>query len=187
MFFQNLALPEFLALLGSLSGVVVALYLLDRMRKKHTVATLRFFTLTEKPPVLKHRRKLQQPWSLLLQLLSLLLLLLAIAQLRFGAQARSSHDHVLILDTSAWMAGRTGQTRLIDQARSAARNYVRALPSSDRVMILRADILPTPATLFESDRAKIQQAIDQTQPGAGTLNIQEALDFAEQAQKLHAQ
>ena len=45
MFFLNLSLPEFLGLLGSLSGVVVALYLLDRMRKKHTVATLRFFAL----------------------------------------------------------------------------------------------------------------------------------------------
>jgi hypothetical protein len=30
MFFLNLSLPEFLAILGSLSGVVVALYLLDR-------------------------------------------------------------------------------------------------------------------------------------------------------------
>ena len=64
MFFLNLSLPEFLAILGSLSGVVVALYLLDRMRKHHTVATLRFFAAAEKPPVLKHRRKLQQPWSL---------------------------------------------------------------------------------------------------------------------------
>jgi len=46
MFFLNLTLPEFLALLGSVSGVVVALYLLDRMRKKHTVSTLRFFAAT---------------------------------------------------------------------------------------------------------------------------------------------
>ncbi len=61
MFFLNLTMPEFLALLGSLSGVVVAMYLLDRMRKKHTVATLRFFAVSEKAPVLKHRRKLQQP------------------------------------------------------------------------------------------------------------------------------
>ena len=38
--------------------------------------------------LLKHRRKLQQPWSLILQLLSLLLLLLAIAQLRLGSPAR---------------------------------------------------------------------------------------------------
>ncbi len=186
MFFLNLSLPEFLAILGSLSGVVVALYLLDRMRKKHTVATLRFFELAQRPPVLKHRRKLQQPWSLLLQLLSMLLLLLAIAQLRFGSPSRSSRDHVLILDTSAWMDVRTGTTRLIDQARGAAKSYVKLLPSSDRVMVLRADVLATPATVFESDRLKIQQAIDQTQPGAGPLNIQQALDFARQAQRLHS-
>lgn len=187
MFFLNLSLPEFLTILGSLSGVVVALYLLDRMRKQHTVSTLRFFALSDKPPVLKHRRKLQQPWSLILQLASLLLLLLAIAQVRLGSPARSSRDHVLILDSSAWMAARTGQLRLIDQARAAARAYVRTLPSSDRVMVVRADVLATPATLFESDRQKVQQAIDQTQPGAAPLNIDQALDFARQAQRLHSQ
>jgi hypothetical protein len=187
MFFLNLSLPEFLAILGSLSGVMVTLYLLDRMRKKHTVSTLRFFSLTERPPVLKHRRKLQQPWSLILQLLSLLFLLLAIAQLRIGSPARMARDHVLILDTSAWMGGRVGQARLIDQARAAARSYVRMLPASDRVMVLRADVLATPATPFESDRLKIQEAIDQTEPGDGPLNIQSALEFAQQAQKLQTQ
>jgi von Willebrand factor type A domain len=187
MFFLNLSLPEFLALLGSLSGVVVALYLLDRARKKHIVATLRFFTAAENPPVLKHRRKLQQPWSLLLQVISLLLLLLAIAQLRFGSPAQSSRDHVLILDTSAWMAARSGQGRLIDQARAAARGYLRALPMNDRLMIVRADALATPAILFESDRRKLQQAIDQSQPSAAPLNLQQAFDFAQQAQRLHSQ
>ncbi len=187
MFFLNLTLPEFLAVLGSLSGVVVALFLLDRMRKKHTVATLRFFAAAEKPPVLKHRRKLQQPWSLVLQLVSLLLLLLAIAQLRWGSPARASRDHVLILDTSAWMSSRAGQARLIDQARAAAHNYVKLVPSSDRVMVVRADVLATPATLFESDRQKIQQAIDQTQPGAAALNMGEALKFAQQAQRIRSQ
>lgn len=191
MFFLNLSLPEFLAVLGSLSGVVVALYLLDRLRKKHTVATLRFFAVTEKPPVLKHRRKLQQPWSLILQLVSLLLLLLAIAQLRWGSAARASRDHVLILDTSAWMNARSGQaggqSRLIDQARAAARNYVQQLPSSDRVMVVRADVLATPATRFESERLKIRQAIDQTQPGGAALDIGAALEFAQQAQRIRAQ
>ena len=187
MFFLNLSLPEFLAILGSLSSVVVALYLLDRMRKKHTVSTLRFFELAQRAPVLKHRRRLQQPWSLVLQLVSMLLLLLAIAQLRFGSPARSSRDHVLILDTSAWMNARSGPARLIDQARAAARNYVKQLAPSDRVMVLRADVLATPATVFESDRLKIQEAIDQTQPGAGPLNIQQALAYAQQAQKLQTQ
>ncbi len=187
MFFLNLSLPELLGLVGSLSGVVVALYLLDRMRKKHTVATLRFFAASDKPPVLKHRRKLQQPWSLILQLVSLLLLLLAIAQLRLGSPARSARDHVLIIASSAWMGAPAGQVRLIDQARTAARAYVRTLPSSDRVMVVRADALVSPATLFESDRQKIQQAIDQTQPGAAPLNLEQTLDFAWQAQRLHSQ
>jgi hypothetical protein len=187
MFFLNLSLPEFLAILGSLSGVVVALYLLDRLRKHHTVPTLRFFAAIEKAPILKHRRKLQQPWSLLLQLISLLLLLLAIAQLRLGSPVRYSRDHVLILDVSPWMAARLGPNRLIDQARLAARSYVNALPLADRVMVVRAGVLATPALLFESDRKKIEGAIDQTQPGAASLNLQGALDFAERAQRVQAE
>jgi hypothetical protein len=91
------------------------------------------------------------------------------------------------LDASAWMNARSGQARLIDQARAAARNYVRLLPSSDRVMVVRADVLATPATLFEADRRKIRQSIDETQPGGAELNIGAALEFAKQAQRVRAQ
>jgi hypothetical protein len=120
-------------------------------------------------------------------LISLLLLLLAIAQLRLGSPVRYSRDHVLILDVSPWMAARIGPNRLIDQARLAARNYVNALPLADRVMVVRAGVLATPALLFESDRNKIQLAISQTQPGAASLNLQGALDFARRAQRVQAQ
>ena len=43
MFLFNLSLPEFLALFSAVSGVVVTLYLLDRVKKKHTVATPALF------------------------------------------------------------------------------------------------------------------------------------------------
>lgn len=187
MFLFNLSLPEFLALFGVLSSAVVALYLLDRVKKNHTVATLRFFTVLDKVPQYKHRRKLQQPWSLLLQLLGLILLLLAIAQLRLGSPGRPANDHVLILDSSAWMAAQNGRTRLIDQARAAAKSYLKSLPANDRVMLVRADALATPATQFESDRRIVERAIDETQPAAAVLNAEQALDFAQQAQKLRAQ
>jgi hypothetical protein len=187
MFLFNLSLFEFFALLGSLSSVVVALYLLDRLRKKYTVSTLRFFTALDRVPQYRHRRKLQQPWSLVIQLLSLLLLLLALAQVRLGSRDRYSRDHVIVLDTSAWMAARSGPGRLIDRARAAAKAYLQALPANDRVMLVRADALATPATLFESDRQQLTQAIDASQPGAAVLNIQQALEFAQQAQRLHAQ
>jgi hypothetical protein len=187
MFFLNLSWLEFAAILGTLSSLVVALYLLDRVRNKHVVPTLRFFQAAEKPPEQKHRRKLQQPWSLILQLLSLLLLLLAIAQLRLGSPDRSSRDHVLILDSSAWMAARSGQVRLMDLARAAARHYVSLLPAGDRVMVVRADALATPANFFESDRTAIQRAIDQTQPTGGVLKLGDALQFAADAERLRAQ
>src|SRR5207302_684457 len=68
-----------------------------------------------------------------------------------------------------------------------AKAYLKAIPANDRVMLVRADALATPATPFESDRRKLEQAIDQSQAGAAVLNMDQALEFAQQAQKLHAQ
>ena len=92
MFFLNLSALEFFALFSAVSGVAVALYLLDRSKRKLKVPTLRFWTHSEKPPVARHRKRIQQPWSLLLQILGMLLLLLAISQLRWGSPDRASRD-----------------------------------------------------------------------------------------------
>ena len=63
--------------------------LLDRSRRKQVVSTLRFWVAAEQPAVAARRRRIQQPWSLLLQLISMGLLILAIAQLRLGSRAAS--------------------------------------------------------------------------------------------------
>ena len=152
MSFLNLGLGELLGLMGAISAGVVALYLLDRSKRKQVVATLRFWSAADVRTQLKHRRRIQQPWSLLLQLVSIALLLLALAGPRWGGDEDSGRDHVLILDTSALMGARTRTGMLIDEARASARNYIKALPRRDRVMIVRADALATPATVFELDR-----------------------------------
>jgi len=127
MYLFNLTFAQFATLFGSVSALVVALYLLDRSRRKQTVATLRFWVAAEQPTVVARRKKIQQPLSLLLQLISICLLLLAIAQLRVGSQGATPFDHVLILETSAWMGARTGRTQLgqpqtlMDEARARAR------------------------------------------------------------------
>ena len=156
---------------------MVALYLLDRSKRRQVVATLRFWTAADSRTEMKHRKRIQQPWSLLLQLLSLLFLLIALAGPRLGSDD-SGRDHVLILDTSAWMGARSGRTTLIDEARAAARAYIKALPSRDRVMVVRADALATPVTAFESDRGILEEAIRESQPGASVLNLSQALEFA---------
>ncbi len=188
MFFFNLSFGEFAALFGAVSGAVLALYLLDRSRRKIKVATMRFWKPSEKPPEAKHRKRIQQPWSMLMQIIGMGLLLAAIAQLRLGSPDRSSRDHVLLLDTSAWTAAKADpQRRLIDEAKVASIRWLRALPSSDRVMVVRADALPTPATVFETNRAAAEQAILQSQPSASALNIQAAFDFARRMQRQHGQ
>jgi von Willebrand factor type A domain/Aerotolerance regulator N-terminal len=182
MYFLNLSLFQFVALFGSLSAISVALYLLDRSRRKQIVSTLRFWVAAEQPAVAARRRHIQQPWSLILQLLSMALLLLAIAQLHFGAPLQAGHDHVIVLDTSAWMSARSGNRTLMDLAKQSARQYLRAVPSTDRVMLVRADALATPATAFEPDHKVVDAAIFNSQPGSTALNLDQALAFARHIQ-----
>src|ERR1700694_1601897 len=141
MFFLNLSLGEFAALFTAASGLVFTLYLLNRARRKQTVATLKFWVRAEQPIAASHRRRIQQPFSLLLQILSIALLLLALAQLRIGSPDNSSRDHVMLLDTSAWTAASARQGTILDEEKAAARAYLKAIPSSDRVMLVRADAL----------------------------------------------
>ena len=182
MYFLNLSFLQFLAVFGSISAISVALYLLDRSRRKQVVSTLRFWVSAEEPTVAARRRHIQQPWSLLLQLVSMGLLVLAMAQLRVGTPAQAGRDHVIILDTSSWMAARSGNRTLMDIGRERARQYLHALPGRDRVMLVRADALATPATAFEPDRRKLESAIQASQPGSTALNLDQALAFARHMQ-----
>src|SRR5262249_30674965 len=72
------------------------------------------------------------------------------------------------------------------EARGRARAYIRSLPAGDRVMIVRADSLATPATVFEAKREKLEEAIAGSEPGATALNLDQALEFAHQIQQLSA-
>lgn len=175
-----MSLLEFAGLLTALSSFVVVLYLLDRSRKKQVVSTLRFWISSALPVQTQHRKRIQQPWSLVLQLISIGLLLLAIAQPQWGGGGAKARDHVLILDTSAWMSARG----LMTQAKTAALQYVRRLPSSDRVMLVRADALATPVTVFESNHKAVEEAIRQSRPGSSALRLEQAFQFAAQAQRM---
>ena len=66
MFFLNLSAAEFLALLGTLSGLVTAFYLFDRTKRKRVVSTLRFWASAGAAEDQPRRKKVNQPWSLLI-------------------------------------------------------------------------------------------------------------------------
>ena len=181
MFFLNLSFGEFAALLAGLSGIITALYLLDRTKRKRIVSTLRFWVDASRLDEQRRRKRVRDPWSLALQLLSLLLLLLAIGQLQWGSREQAGIDHILLLDTSSWMAQRNGSSDLLDEAKQKARAYVASLPPRDRVMVMRADGLTTPVTSFTDNRKQSFQAIAASQPSFTALNLRQALESATRA------
>lgn len=183
MFFLNLSMGEFFTLLGVVGGLVTALYLLDKSKRKKVVSTLRFWTPARSAEELQSRRRMREPWSLILQLIGLLLLLLAIAQLQWGGKRWRGRDHVLLLDTSAWSAGRSGNGSVLDEEKRLAVDYVATLPGTDRVMLVRVDGLATPITPFTNNRSQLGAAIGGSVSQASALNVEQALAFATQAQK----
>jgi hypothetical protein len=102
--------------------------------------------------------------------------------MRFGSPEAAPRDHIIILDTSAWMAARSGNRTLMQIAIERARQYLRALPARDRVMLVRADALTSPVTAFEPDRRKVDAAIQSSTPGATALNIDQAFAFVRRLQ-----
>lgn len=182
MFFLNLSLGEFLGLLGVVSGLVTALYLLDRAKRKKVVSTLRFWRPAVTADERQSRKRMREPWSLLLQLIGLALLLLAIAQLEWGARGLSGRDHVLLLDTSAWSAARSPAGTVLDLEKRAALRYVRTIGGNDRVLVVRADGLAAPATTFTSSADQLAKAIAGSASQYSALNLEQALSFAQQAQ-----
>ncbi|HEY3939939.1 MAG TPA: VWA domain-containing protein [Bryobacteraceae bacterium] len=182
MFFLNLSAAEFFALFGMLGGLTAALYLLDRTKRKKVVSTLRFWAAARTAEEQQSRRRMHEPWSLALQLLGLLFLLLAIAQLQWGSRQSRGHDHVLLLDTSAWSAGQSGNGTLLDREKSLTRRYLSTLRPIDRVMLVRADSMATPVTSFTSNRAAVLDALNRSVSAFSSLNLEQALSLAKQAQ-----
>jgi hypothetical protein len=174
----NLTLAELLAVLLPLSGLLVALYFYQRIRRRQVVSTLRFWPRRALGIHKSRRRKLHQPLSLLLQLLALLFLLLAIADPFLGSRASLLRRHVLILETSAWMDARSGGATLMDRARERALAYLRAVPASEPVMLVRAEGLATPATRFTTNRTELEREIREAQPGFTAIDLAAALDLS---------
>jgi hypothetical protein len=184
MSFLNLSAGEFLALMGALGGLITALYLLDRAKRKKIVSTFRFWTSASVAQEKQTRKRMREPWSLILQLVSLLLLLLAIAQLEWGGRESKVRSHVVLLDTSAWSGAVTPKgSSVIEREKRAARQYIGTISESDRVMIVFADALATPATAFTTDRVQLRRVIAEAEPGYSSLNLEQVLSYAQQAQQ----
>ena len=175
----NLALGQLFGLYLPLAGLLVALYYYDRSRRCVVVSTLRFWPHRPAPAIRRRHKTIQQPLSLLLQLVAMLLLLLAIADPRPDALGGPARQHVIILDTSAVMAAASDSgVTLMDQAKSRALAYLRALPAGDPVLLIEADGAPSVKVAFTDDREQLRDGISDAQPTFTALDLSSAYDLA---------
>lgn len=181
MVFLGLGIGEFLVLAGALGALITALYLADRKRQKRVVSTLRFWQTVPAIPTRRRFARVREPWSLALQLAGLVLLLLAIAHIEWGTRP-GGRDYVLILDTSSWTGEANDGHTVLDREKNVARKYLGRLSSQDRVLLVRADALDSPATSFTSNRTKLDQAIQASATAPHALNLNRALAFAASAE-----
>ena len=185
----SLTLAELLAFVVPISAAVVALYFYDRSRRRRVVSTLRFWPRRPVYLMTTRRRRLQQPWSLLLQLLAALFILLAIADLRFSGSGRASRHHVVILETSAWMsaAAAEGQSgTLLDRARDRASAFLDALPADDPVLLIQGDANPMVVQGFTTNRTAFRESLDSLQPSWTAANLADAVELAKSVLRLAA-
>lgn len=180
----NLTLGQLLAVFVPLAAGLVALYFYDRSRRRVRVSTLRFWPKRSAPPVRRRHKKIQQPLSLLLQILAALLLLLAIADWRWGSSETRRH-HVLILDASSAMRYQSSDGSIrMDEAKRLAEQYLAALPAGDPVQLIRAAGVAEPTTALTADRQALRQAIAETEPGWTALDLAPALELATSSLRL---
>jgi Aerotolerance regulator N-terminal/von Willebrand factor type A domain len=168
------------AVWAGLAGVALWLYLHHRRPQHKKVSTLRFWASVQAVSQ-PRRRKLREPWALLAQVLFLLLLILALANPRWGAMIEG-RSVAIVFDTSIWsQAQPAGETPWINLERAEALKLLDSLPSSDRVLLLRAESNATPILPFTTDRAALRRAIANARPSGGIADIPRALEMGRAA------
>jgi hypothetical protein len=171
---------EVAAVWSALAALALWLYLHHRRPQRRRVSTLRFWASVQ-PIAQPRRRRLREPWAFLAQVLFLLLLVLALANPRWGVtfEGRSA---VIVLDTSIWSQMRpAGATPWIDRARAEAERLLDSLPPGDRVLLLSAEADAPPILAFTTDRGAMRRAIADARPSSGVADIPRALEMGRAA------
>lgn len=165
---------------AGLAAAALWLYLHHRRPRHRKVSTLRFWASVQ-PIAQPRRRKLREPWAFLAQIVFLLLLVLALANPRWGP-AFEGRSVVIVLDASIWSQARpAGEPAWIDRERTEALRLLDSLPGGDRVLLLRAEADAPPILPFTTDRGALRRAILGAQPSSVAADLPRALEMGRAA------
>ena len=148
--------------LFSLAPIVIVLYLLKVTRRRRTVSTLFFWQrVVEEQPRHALFHRLRNFLSLLLNLLILLCLILAAAQLRWPGFSSVEGNTFLIIDNRARMQARdiAGRTRL-DVAKQLARQILRRTSARNPTGLIILEEKPETEVSLTDDGEELQRALN---------------------------
>ena len=158
-----------------LAAAALWLYLHHRRPQHRRVSTLRFWSSVQ-PVSQPRRRKLREPWAFVAQILFLLFLVLALANLRWGP-AFEGRNVAIVLDTAIWSQAKFADgAAWIDEERAEALRLLASLPRGDRVLLLSAEPDAPPILPFTTDREALRRAILTAQPSSVAPNLPGALE-----------
>ncbi len=161
------------------SAALVALYLLREHQRRVRVAFLPLWQPgTGSRRIERVGRRLRRWLSLLLQLVMLWLLLLALADPRPAATAEGARTWVVLVDRSASMSARHGDSDRLESARQRASDLVATLGGNDTVMIVSFARGVTAESGFETDAKRLEAALERIRPSHERGDLGRALTFA---------
>ena len=170
--------------LSALIGVLVLLYLWERVRRRVDVPSLLLWQSIPEDPV--QMRRFEPDWLFLLQLALLAALIAGLARPYVSGAlvaGTSAERHVLVMDISASMqANEGGQTRF-QQAQSRAEALVHRFGPDDEGMLISAAAHPEIVANFTRDRTALLAAIQNLRPLDTGTNIATAMALARRARE----
>ncbi|MEZ4232489.1 MAG: VWA domain-containing protein [Polyangiaceae bacterium] len=175
---MELRSPWGLALAGLLVPLI-ALYILKVKRQRLAVPSTWLWSEAQRDLLARSPfKRLVAQLPLILQALALLLLALALASpaTRGGAIAG---DHVaLVIDTSASMAAKSGDTTRMAEAREAAAQVVRSLGPGADAVVIEAGAEAKVASPLDRDKRRLEAAVDKLEVREVQGKLSDALALA---------
>ena len=173
MILAGITFRQFLALYGALAGATVLIFLfLHRHRGKEVSSILIWKRVTGSRRSIWHDLA-----SLLLQLIFLFLATFALTDPRLPPEKGASRHVVLVLDSSASMGARYGETTRIDEARRRAGELLARLGKMDRVMAIAAGADLVPLTTLTDGFGEVRAALAKVVPRAGEERLGEGIEY----------
>ncbi len=166
-------------LLGLISlPLIILLYILKQKREKVTVSSLILWSrVLEDMKAKTPWQKLRKNLLLFLQLLSALLIVLALAGFAITSGTGSDRSVILVIDCSLSMSSSDIRPTRLEAAKKDAVKYITELPRDSRVTVVRAGTEPEVLLYASASRDEIRRSIEAIEQTMGYLDAAEAGDL----------